>query len=121
MSSIRLLKATAYALKYRFTSDGTDLAVSQALLVADAATYGPTVYSVGPSYIQKLLADAVTDVAWAELTDRKDFSIYLTLRTVTAGVVLKAIVPGSRVLVISPCGMPGEVDVELRFIHSIVQ
>jgi hypothetical protein len=124
MSTLTLLKATAYVLKYRLDSDGTDVTRTQAQLIADAATASQS----ATSNIRKLLTANIdtnppvawTDAQWAALTSRKDFSIYTSLRTATGGAVLKAIVPGTRLLVVSPCAA-GEAEIELRFIHSVVQ
>lgn len=114
MSTLSLLKASTYSLKYRLVSDGLDVTRTQAQLVADAAT-------VGFSYLRNLLVAQTTDLAWAALDIRKDFALNVALRTVTAGAVLKAIVPGTRLLVVSPCADTGEADIELRFVHSIWQ
>lgn len=125
MSTLTLLKATAYTLKYRLVSDGADVTRTQAQLIADAATVEqPTMSNIGKLLTSNIDTDppvAWTDAQWAALTSRADFSIYTTLRTVTAGAVLKAIVAGTRLLVVSPCAETGEADIELRFIHSVVQ
>lgn len=121
---IRLLGVSEYALKYRITSDGTDVDITQAQLVADAATH-----PVPETYIGKLLKNTKTFAAWAALVEKKNFSIYVTMRTVTAGARMLTTGPqtdlGTRVLRISPCAglgspVPAEADIELRYIHSIV-